>query len=57
VSGLPATAAREVTCGTGHRIAALYVSPDGTYEIRYGITGPPYGRYEPQAGHHPGVSG
>jgi hypothetical protein len=42
-------------CGTGHTVVALYVSPDGTYQVSYGLVGPPYGQYEPpQAGHHPG---
>ncbi len=54
-AGVGAVAASQaITCGTCHRVAALYVSPDGTYEVRYGITGPPYGQYEPQSGHHPG---
>jgi hypothetical protein len=51
----PAPAAPGSACGTGHTVAALYVSPDGTYQVRYGLAGPPYGQYEPpQAGHHPG---
>lgn len=56
VNARPAPAAPVSACGTGHTIAALYVNPDdGTYQVRYGLTGPPYGQYEPpQAGHHPG---
>lgn len=55
VNARPAPAAPVSVCGTGHTVAALYVSPDGTYQIRYGLAGPPYGQYEPaQAGHHPG---
>ncbi|HVT71274.1 MAG TPA: hypothetical protein VHF26_26245 [Trebonia sp.] len=49
-----ASAAPVSACGTGHTVAALHVSPDGTYQVRYGLTGPTYGQYEPQAGHHPG---
>jgi hypothetical protein len=55
VNARPAPAAPGSMCGTGHRVAALYVTPDGTYQIRYGLAGPPYGQYEPpQDGHHPG---
>lgn len=55
VNARPAPAALGSTCGTGHRVAALYVSPDGTYQVSYGLAGPPYGQYEPpQDGHHPG---
>ena len=56
VNARPAPAAPVSASGTGHTVAALYVNPDdGTYQVRYGLAGPPYGQYEPtQAGHHPG---
>ena len=54
VNARPAPAASGSACGMGHRVAALYVSPDGTYQVRYGLAGPPYGQYEPQASHHLG---
>jgi hypothetical protein len=54
-SARPAPAAPGSACGTGHRVAALYVSLDGTYQVRYGLAGPPYGQCKPpQDGHHPG---
>lgn len=58
VNARPAPAAPDSACGTGHTVAALYVNPDdGTYQVRYGLTGPPTGSTSRKPGTTPEASG
>jgi hypothetical protein len=42
VSALPAAPAQGVTCPARDRVGALYVNPDGTFEVSTVSAGPPY---------------
>ena len=42
MSALPAASAQGVTCPARDRVGALYVNPDGTFEVSTVTIGPPY---------------